>query len=68
MSERPPRRKFAARDYVAFLATMLFGFGILTFLLGSAAPWGTRQLLGLTAAGLGIGLMVLRLWLPRPPG
>ena len=59
------RRKWTARDYVGGFATMLFAFGIITFVMGGAAPWGYQQVGGLVAALLGIGLMVVRLWLPR---
>lgn len=67
-SEKPRRRKLTARDYVGGFATMLFAFGILTYLMGSAVPWGYQQVGGLIAALLGIGLMGVRLWLPRSKG
>jgi len=60
-----PRRKFTARDYVGGFAAMLFGFGIFTFLMGSAVPWGAQQVGGLIAALLGIGLLAVRFWMPR---
>jgi hypothetical protein len=66
MAERP-RKKWGRRGYVGGLATLLFCFGIFTFLLGSTRPWGVQQVLGLLAAVFGLGLMFARLWLPRPP-
>jgi hypothetical protein len=65
MSQGPPRKKFGLRDYVGGAATMFFGFGILSFLMGSAVPWGAQQVGGLIAAILGLVLMSVRLWLPR---
>jgi len=68
MSQGPSRKKYGAREYVSGLAALFFGFGIVTFLMGSAAPWGYRQVGGLIAAIIGIILMFVRLWLPRPSG
>jgi hypothetical protein len=68
MSRGPSARKYGPRDYVGGLAGLLFGFGIVTFLMGSAVPWGYQQVGGLVAAVLGIGLMAVRLWLPRRSG
>jgi tetrahydromethanopterin S-methyltransferase subunit C len=65
MTQPPPRKKFGLRDYVGGLAAMLFGFGIISFLMGSAVPWGYQQVGGLIAAILGLILMAVRLWLPR---
>ena len=65
MTRPPPRKKFVLRDYVGGLAAMLFGFGFLSFLMGSAMPWGYQQVGGLIAAILGLILMFVRLWLPR---
>ena len=62
----PPRKRFGLRDYLGGLATLLFVFGIITFLMGSAVPWGAQQVGGLIAAVLGLVLMFVRLWLPRP--
>ena len=67
-SEKPPRRKLTARDYVGGFATMLFVFGIIIYAGGGAVPLGYQQCGGLVAALLGIGLMVVRLWLPRSKG
>jgi len=64
MAERP-RKKWGRREYVGGLATLLFVFGIVTFLLGSANPWGVQQVLGLLVSILGLVLMFVRLWLPR---
>lgn len=68
MSQGPPRKKFGPREYVGGLAGLLFGFGIVTFLLGSGDPWGYQQIGGLVAAVLGIVLMAVRLGLPRRSG
>lgn len=68
MGSEPPRKTFGRREWVTGLAALFFGFGIITFLMGSAVPWGTRQIIGLLAAILGIVLMFVRLWLPRSGG
>ena len=68
MTQRPPRKKLGPRDYVGGLATLLFVFGMITFLLGSARPRGAQQVIGLLTAILGLVLMLVRLWLPRPRG
>ena len=65
---KAPRRKWTARDYVGGLAALLFVFGIVTFLLGSARPWGVQQVIGLAAAAIGLVLMAVRLGLPRSSG
>jgi len=65
MTSPPPRKKFGLRDYLGGLAALLFGFGIITFLMGSAVPWGAQQVGGLVAAILGLILMLVRVWLPR---
>jgi len=62
---KPPARKMTVRDKVGALAAVLFGFGIVSFWLGQSNPWGVQQIGGLLAALLGIGLMFIRLWLPR---
>ena len=62
------RRKWTARDYVGGLATLMFVFGFVTYLLGSARPWGVQQVIGLAAAVVGLVLMGVRLWLPRSSG
>ena len=67
MTQRPSK-KWGRREYIGGLATLVFAFGILTFLLGSANPWGVRQVVGLVAALLGIGLMGVRRWLPPSAG
>ena len=67
MADRP-RKKWGRREYVGGLATLVFVFGIVTFLLGSANPWGLQQILGLLAALIGLVLMVIRLWLPPAQG
>lgn len=64
----PSRKKWGRRDYVGGLATLLFVFGIVTYLLGAARPWGVQQVVGLTAAVLGLMLMFVRLRLPRSSG
>jgi hypothetical protein len=67
MADRP-RKKWGRREYVGGLATLVFVFGLVTFLLGSANPWGVQQILGLTAAVIGIILMVIRQWVPPAQG
>lgn len=62
---RPPRKKWGRRDYVGGLAALLFVFGVVTYLLGSARPWGVQQVIGLVAAVVGLILMAVRLGLPR---
>ena len=59
------RRQRTARDYLGGFAALVFVFGIVTFLMGGADPWGSRQVGGLIVAVVGIGLMFVRLWLPR---
>ena len=65
---QPPRKKWGRREYVGGLATLLFVFGIVTYLLGSARPWGVQQLIGLLGAVVGLFPMLIRLWLPRSSG
>jgi hypothetical protein len=65
VSQQLPRKKWGRRDYVGGLAALLFVFGIVTYLLGSARPWGVQQFVGLAAAVLGLVLMAVRLRLPR---
>ena len=65
---QPPRKKWGNRDYVGGLAALLFVFGIVTYLLGSARPWGVQQVIGLVVAVLGLILMAVRLRLPRSSG
>lgn len=67
MAERP-RKKWGRREYIAGLATLVFVFGIVTFLLGSANPWGLQQIVGLLVAVVGLVLMFIRLWLPPAQG
>jgi hypothetical protein len=67
MTQRPSK-KWGRREYFGGVATLVFVFGIVTFLLGSANPWGVQQILGLIAAILGLMLMFVRLWLRPPPG
>jgi hypothetical protein len=62
---QPPRKKWGPRDYLGGLATLLFVFGIVTYLLGSARPWGVQQVIGLAAAVVGLILMAVRRGLPR---
>jgi hypothetical protein len=64
----PPRKKWTRRDYVGGLAALLFVFGIVTYLLGSARPWGVQQVVGLIVAVIGLILMAVRLGLPRWSG
>jgi hypothetical protein len=67
MGAEKPVRKFTARDYVGGFACMFFVFGIMNFVMGGAVPWGYQQVGGLVAAAIGIGLMAVRVWLPRKP-
>lgn len=68
MGQGSRRKKFDRRALLGGLAAVLFVFGIVTFVLGSARPWGIQQILGLAAAVVGIVLMFVRLWLPRSTG
>jgi hypothetical protein len=65
VEDKPPARKWTARDRVGAFAALVFGFGIVSFWLGQSNPWGFQQVGGLVAAVLGIVLMFVRLWLPR---
>lgn len=65
MSRGAPPKKPDRRAVLGGLAALLFVFGMVTFLLGSARPWGVQQILGLAAAVVGIGLMFARLWLAK---
>jgi hypothetical protein len=65
MTQTPPPRKFGSREYLGGFGALFFFFGIVTFLMGSAVPWGFQQVGGLIAAIIGIVLMFVRATLPR---